>query len=579
MKESANRKDNPISTIHDIKETAKRATQFCCVGIVVASITVVTNIIYGNTLSALLVLGLIAALLVLIWINLKGNPRLVKYGVVLLLNAFLVLIAFAEGLNTASIFYFLPMLFAIPFFIDNNKAYKLQVSIFFSITLICFACCVIFCDKTSAWQQISPATFHKMFITNSFCSILLCALFAYLSIFQERKYANALLKQIIKTEEAMDARTKFLSSMGHELRTPLNGIIGATNLLRSGQALPEQKDYLDILKYCSDHMLGLVNDILDFNKIEAGQLDLHPVECNIKKLLKQSTLPFYNSFEEKKIDLLLSVDERLNETVLVDDLRLVQVINNLLSNALKFTETGFVKLEVTQKQKKNNLVTIHFSVHDSGIGIKEADQQKIFGTFWQVYNQSTRKYSGTGLGLTICQRLLQMMNTSLSVESEEGKGSNFHFTITVPVIASEKEKVSSPVQKKNDLEGIRILLAEDNIINMMIAKKFLEDKKATLKTVENGQEALEYLQKEANVDLILLDLEMPVMDGYTAVVEMRKKYPTVPVIAFTAALMDQEMLQRLFDLGFLDCILKPFQPMDLFSKVRKHTRPVAAEHN
>jgi CheY-like chemotaxis protein len=169
-----------------------------------------------------------------------------------------------------------------------------------------------------------------------------------------------------------------------------------------------------------------------------------------------------------------------------------------------------------------------------------------------------------------------MMNSSLLVESEEGKGSRFYFTITVPVIAAEKEKVSAPVQKKNDLEGIRILLAEDNIINMMIAKKFLEDKKATLKTVENGQEALEYLQNEPNVDLILLDLEMPVMDGYTAVVEMRKRYPDVPVIAFTAALMDQEMLQRLLDLGFLDCILKPFQPMDLFSKVRKYTKPLVA---
>ncbi|MCW3106538.1 MAG: response regulator [Segetibacter sp.] len=577
MNESANGKAGSVSTIHNLKETCKRVTQFCCVGMAVASITVVTNFIYGNTLSALLVTGLIAALAIMVWINIKGNPRIVKFGVVILLNAFLVIIAFAEGLNTASTLYFLPLLYAIPFFIDNNKAYKRQVSILFSITLICFASCIIFCGKTSSWQPISDDVFHKMFIVNSFCSFLLCAIFSYLSIFLEKKYGNALLKQMNKTEEAMDARTKFLSSMGHELRTPLNGIIGATNLLRSAEALPEQKDYLDILKYCSDHMLGLVNDILDFNKIEAGQLDLHPVECNIKKLLKQSTLPFYNSFEEKKIELLVTVDERLNEIVLIDDLRLVQIINNLLSNALKFTESGFVKLEVTQKQKKNNVAVIQFAVQDSGIGIKETDQEKIFGIFWQVYNETTRKYSGTGLGLTICQRLLNMMNSSLSVESEEGKGSKFYFTITVPVVAAEKEKMAMPVQKNSDLEGIRILLAEDNIINMMIAKKFLEDKKATLKTVENGQEALDYLQKEP-VDLILLDLEMPVMDGYTAVVEMRKKYPKIPVIAFTAALMDQEMLQRLLDLGFLDCILKPFQPMDLFSTVRKHAKPLVAEY-
>ncbi|MDB5193900.1 MAG: response regulator [Segetibacter sp.] len=577
MEDAKPRTDTSISSIHDIKETSKRLTQFCCVAMIITSVTVFTNILHDNPLSVLLVVGLMSVLALMVWINIMGYARIAKTVLIVIINMFLVAIAFAEGLNTASIFYFLPLLYAIPFFIDNTKAYKLEVGIFFSFTLLCFISCIIFCGKTSTWQNISEAVTRQMFITNCVCSFLLCAFFAYLSVYLERKYATALLAQINKTEDAMDARTRFLSSMGHELRTPLNGIIGATNLLRSGRSLIEQKDYLDILKYCSDHMLGLVNDILDFNKIEAGQLDLHPVECNIHTLLKQSTLPFYNSFEEKKIDLQVVVDERLNQSVLIDDLRLVQVVNNLLSNALKFTENGYVRLQAYQQQRNSEQVTIHFSVKDSGIGIKKEDQQKIFVSFWQVYNQTTRKYEGTGLGLTICQRLLKMMNSSLLVESEEGKGSEFNFTITVAVIEAKKQKVVAPVKKSIDLEGIKILLVEDNIINTMIAKKILEDKKAILTTAQNGLEALLCLEADNKFAIILLDLEMPVMDGYTAIVEIRKKYPSIPVIAFTAALLDQQMLHELYELGFLDCIMKPFQPMDLFAKVRKysHTIPLA----
>lgn len=576
MDESTTSKHRFISEVHDIKETSKRATQFCLVGIIVTLIKVITNIIHGNMISAILDTGLIAGLAILVWIIIKGDIRIANYGLIITLNTSFVLISFAEGLKTASTLYFLPLLFAIPFFIENHKSYKLQVAIFFSFTLACFSVCIFSGLTLSPWQNISDKVVRQIFITNCFCSFVVCAVFSYLSIYLERKYANALLTQFKKTQSAMEARTKFLSTMGHELRTPLNGIIGATNLLRSTESLPEQKDYLGILKYCSDHMMGLVNDILDFNKIEAGQFDLHPVQCNIKKLLKQSTAPFYHSFGEKKIELKVSIDDLLDEVVLVDDLRLVQVMNNLISNALKFTETGYVKLEVYQKERKNNFSTILFSVQDTGIGIDEIDQEKIFGSFWQVNNETTRKYGGTGLGLTITERLLKMMDSHLFVESEAGKGSRFYFSITVPVVDRLKEKKLIPVESSSDLQGIRILLAEDNMINMMIAKKFLEDKNAILTTVENGQLALDCLQRNNLYDIILLDLEMPVMDGYTAITELRKKCPNIPVLAFTAALMDQDMLQKLLQLGFLDYISKPFQPLDLYAKVRKYATPVIA---
>jgi CheY-like chemotaxis protein len=375
--------------------------------------------------------------------------------------------------------------------------------------------------------------------------------------------------QIKKTEEAMEARSRFLSNMGHELRTPLNGIIGATNLLRKGNSFPEQKEYLSILKYCSDHMLGLVNDILDFNKIEAGQLDLHPSPINLQHLLQQSALPFQNRFVEKQLELKVIIDTGLNQTVLADDLRLVQVINNLLSNALKFTEKGFVKLQADVVNKRDDILTVKFAVEDTGIGIKLKDQQKIFGSFWQVVNETTRKYGGTGLGLTICDKLLQLMNSSMKVDSTEGIGSTFHFTINFRIVAREDDK--AVVKNVSDLRGMRILLAEDNPINMIIARKMLEDWNADVTTAEDGEEALKLLEIDSNYDLILLDLEMPRIDGYSAVKEIKRLYPHLPVLAFTAALMDNEMLLKLLNIGFLDCVLKPFQPIDFLGKIRKYT--------
>jgi CheY-like chemotaxis protein len=335
--------------------------------------------------------------------------------------------------------------------------------------------------------------------------------------------------------------------------------------------LPAQQQYLDIQKYCSDHMLGLVNDILDYNKIEAGKLHLHPVQINLKHLLKKSLLPFCSRFEEKNVELLLNIDEKLDRVVLADDLRLVQVLNNILSNALKFTDVGYVKLTATLVNTDLSNLSVLFSVEDTGIGINEEDQQKIFDSFWQVYDESTRKYGGTGLGLTICERLLQLMGTCLELESKVGKGSRFYFTANFAISTIKCNDEPEDATSGAPLEGIRILLAEDNVINMMIATKMIEDWQAELTTAEDGELALRHLNNDANYDVILLDLEMPNMDGYTAVQHIKKQYPEIPVLAFTAVLMDNEMIKKLLAIGFDDCILKPFQPIELLTKLQKYT--------
>jgi signal transduction histidine kinase len=556
--------------IHDITETSNRTLQFGVVALLFAFITIVANIINRNFLSTWLVTGLFVSMGLILLLNKKGYGTLTKISTVVIISVFITLLAFAEGLKAGGYLYFLPVLFALPFLVNNSRYYTLELATYFMVPITCFGIVLFFCEERSSWQHISDDVYKRMFYTNSFCIMLLCAVFAYLSIYLERRYAAALVEQKEKAEDAVEARTKFLSNMGHELRTPLNGIIGATNLIRKEPANDEQGKYLDILKYCSDHMLSLVNDILDFNKIEQDKLELHPTKCNLKHILSQSTLPFYNRFEEKNLELRLIVDQRLDTTILVDDVRLVQVINNMLSNALKFTDNGYVKLEAQLVKEEPGLVHVLFAVEDTGIGIRKDLQDKIYNSFWQVYNESTRRYGGTGLGLTICQRLLQLMNSSLHVQSHEGKGSRFYFTIAFPVVKTTSLPNAVNVPDTSDLTGYRILVAEDNLINMMIVKKILEDWNAEITTCENGKIAIDTLEKDDQFSLVLMDLEMPEMDGYTALDIIRQKHVHLPVLAFTAALMDNVMFDDLIARGFRYCILKPFQPLQLLAKIKKH---------
>ncbi len=563
--------DTPnVNSVHDIKETVKRTARFGYIAILFAGISIITNLIYSNFLSASLVGGLLVSLVIILIMNSKGWFTVAKIFSVISINAFLTVIAFSEGLNSGGYLFFIPLLTVLPYLVDNHERYLEELSAYLAITIACFCACIFYCPEESAWQVIPDDIYARMFLNNSLSVILIAASFAIIGLFMERRYVQTIIRQKRKTEEAALARSRFLSNMGHELRTPLNGIIGVSNLLEKEASLPHQEEYLNILKYCSDHMLRLVNDILDFNKIEAGKLNLHPTDFNLKTLLQKSTLPFYNHFEEKGIQLKVEVDSALNRTVHHDDLRLVQILNNILANALKFTEKGYVELKATVVNTTDEVMTVHFKITDTGIGIAPDDQRKIFDSFWQASNHSTRRFGGTGLGLTISQRLLQLMNSSLQVSSIKNNGSEFAFTIDFTLSINDANALSL-IEDSNDLRGYRILVAEDNIINMMIAKKMLEDWKAEVVTAGNGAEAISILMNDANFDIILLDLEMPEVDGYTAIKEIRKTYPDIPAIAFTAALLDNEMLQSLIKMGFVDCALKPFIPHELLSKIKNVT--------
>lgn len=371
-----------------------------------------------------------------------------------------------------------------------------------------------------------------------------------------------------RAEKAAKVKARFVSNMSHELRTPLNGIIGTTNILLQEDYLDSQRDSLDVLKHSSEHMLQLVNDILDLSKLEAGKMELEEQPFNLKEFINKVAAPFIKSAKQQ-IRYNIEVDETLDLEIISDETRLQQVLNNLLSNANKFTPDGAISLRVKTRSRNSDVVAITFSVSDTGIGIPMAKQKQIFESFTQADTETTRKYGGTGLGLAISKYIVEKMGGELEVESEPGKGSTFFFTLKFRFNGTKAYVNEAKLKQLSGLDGIRILLAEDNPVNMLVAKKFLHKWKMHVDEAVNGLEAVE-LYRRNSYDLLLVDLEMPEMDGVAVAADVRKKDSHTPIIAFTAAVYEN-MAEDLKNKGFSDFITKPFRPEDLHKKIMHYT--------
>ena len=370
-------------------------------------------------------------------------------------------------------------------------------------------------------------------------------------------------------EKAGRAKARFLSSMSHELRTPLNGIIGTSNLIKTETNLPESiQKHVDVLLYSSEHMLGIINDILDFSKIDAGKLELNKQSFSITRCIDNIIASFESQFNDKNIQLIIERSPELKDVyVLSDETKLSQVITNLLSNALKFTLVGNVTLALKVNSLTGKQVSIEFEIIDTGIGIPKEKQLEIFQGFSQVHAaELSRRFGGTGLGLTISEKLVTIFGGQLQVESELEKGSRFYFTIPFETAIPAAPLFDIPVAEDNaDIRGIKILVVEDNEINATILKSFLKRWEVQVKEAGNGVHALEIL-KYHRFDLILMDLEMPEMDGYTAIKIIRQTDTDTPILAFTASLLEN-MDTILSEAGFNGYVLKPFRPAELKAKI------------
>jgi len=372
-------------------------------------------------------------------------------------------------------------------------------------------------------------------------------------------------------EKAAMARAEFLSMMSHEIRTPLNAVVGTTYLLIQDNPKEHQEKYLDILKFSAENLMLLINDILDFNKIEAGKIQLEQMPFGIAKLITQVKNTNIKRAEENHTKIRIMVDSEIPGTVVGDQLRLGQILTNLVSNAVKFTRNGLVVIQVLLVDKTDSHVALKFSVEDNGIGIDPADQEKIFDKFIQASESTTREFGGTGLGLAISSKLLGLMESKFELKSDVGEGSIFSFTLSLPYLyaANEVAEAATITTDIYDLSNVRVLLVEDNEFNSIIASKFLERWNADTELAWNGQEAIDKALQN-NYDVVLMDLHMPIMNGYEATEKILSQKPQLPILALTASAM-LDIKDKAFVCGMKDYITKPFNPNELYEKIKKHS--------
>jgi signal transduction histidine kinase/CheY-like chemotaxis protein len=400
------------------------------------------------------------------------------------------------------------------------------------------------------------------------------AFFFLQSLILSFRFAYALKQAKSQAEQGLKAKNEFLSTMSHEIRTPLNTILGMTHLILRDNPRIEQKDQLNVLLFSANNLLAIVNDILDYNKIEAGKVNFEAIDMDMVAVLRNIHSGLRTAAEEKGIELRLNIDNGLRSRVIGDPTRLGQVLTNLLSNAIKFTRKGFVFLDVKVEGQTSSTITLRISVEDTGIGIAQEKQKIIFDQFTQADASTSRHFGGTGLGLAICKKLLELQGSELHLRSTPEKGSVFYFTQTftkalenTPEIAVIRDEM--PTEESKPLMGLSILLVEDNEVNILVARTFLERWGAQIDVALNGQESLDMVD-ESKHKLVLMDMHMPVMDGYDATRKMREKGLRLPIVALTASL-PKEVEDRVKGMGIDDIIVKPFVPEELFRIVLHYT--------
>ena len=388
------------------------------------------------------------------------------------------------------------------------------------------------------------------------------------------KYRQQLIEARRKAERAEKSQEQFLANMSHEIRTPLNGIIGMANLLQKSKLDGEQREFVSIIKYSSDNLLVLINDILDFSKIKAGKLNIELIEFNIWDVVQKAVGALQQRAKEKDLGLLIFFHDDVPRLIKGDPYRLNQILSNLLSNAIKFTAKGYIRIEISCKQLVEGWCTMKFRIKDTGIGIATDKLAMIFESFSQASEDVTRKFGGTGLGLTITKQLVELQGGNIRVESEEGVGTSVTFEIPYEVI---EESLSMPQEEENNntpehysFMGKKVLVVEDNEINRKVISYNLEPAGIEITMANEGKEAVRILEKGSKFDLIIMDLQMPIMNGFQATVYIRQKLKLhTPIIAMTASALKNEEVKCL-QLGMDEYLTKPFAPEELFKLLAKY---------
>ncbi|GAA4120975.1 ATP-binding protein [Flavobacterium chungbukense] len=424
----------------------------------------------------------------------------------------------------------------------------------------------------------------KTYRYSKLVSILAIALISILSLLSLALYKNNIIrnqnnlllreknKELIlaknKAEKASKARSEFLSTVSHELRTPLNAINGITHILLEDNPKKKQLKYLESLKFSGNYLTTFINEILEVNKIDSTKVEVENISFNLKELLFniQSSLKELATANRNYFN--LEIDNSIPDNLMGDPTKLSQIILNLINNALKFTQNGHVNVIAKLYSQEDEYATVYFEIVDTGIGIPEDKLQTVFESFSQGSIEVNRKYGGTGLGLTIVKKLIELLGGEIKLKSEVGKGSTFTFKLNFKINNEPLEAIEEvkPYDDKQLMDK-SILLIEDNKINQMITRKMLENKNITCEIVDNGEDAVELL-KIKRFDLILMDVHLPGINGTTATKLIREFDKTTPVIALTAISLDENR-DMLLSFGMNDVITKPFVPDEFYSTIAK----------
>jgi len=424
----------------------------------------------------------------------------------------------------------------------------------------------------------------KTYRYSKLVSILAIALISILSLLSLALYKNNIIrnqnnlllreknKELIlaknKAEKASKARSEFLSTVSHELRTPLNAINGITHILLEDKPKKRQLKYLESLKFSGNYLTTFINEILEINKIDSTKVEVENISFNLKELLFniQSSLKELATANKNYFN--LEIDKSIPDSLIGDPTKLSQIILNLINNALKFTENGHVSVIAKLYSQENENAVIYFEIVDTGIGIPEDKLQSVFESFSQGSIEVNRKYGGTGLGLTIVKKLIELLGGEIKLKSEVGKGSTFTFKLNFK-INNEPLEVIEEIKSYNDkqLKNKSILLIEDNKINQMITRKMLENKNINCEIIDNGEDAVELL-KIKRFDMVLMDVHLPGINGTTATKLIREFDKTTPIIALTAISLDENR-DMLLSFGMDDVITKPFVPDEFYAIIAK----------
>ncbi|WP_439130534.1 ATP-binding protein [Polaribacter sp.] len=455
---------------------------------------------------------------------------------------------------------------SLPFMVFSFSREKIFILVFCLTSIALWASLYLTNFTIVSNTNINPDSASKLVYPLAILSTLFLVIFQ-LFYYSYLNFSNLSSIHVFKEEaiEASKAKSKFLSTMSHEIRTPLNAVIGLSHILSDNKPREDQVQNINALHYSGKILLNLLNNVLDFSKMQSTEIELDPIPTDLRNAVKQIQKIHETSCLKKGIQMHLEIDEDI-PIIWLDIVRFNQVINNLVTNAIKFTKKGSVTLRIKKISEKEDSVTLLTEVEDTGIGIPKDKQESIWEAFTQASTTTNRLYGGTGLGLPIVKNIVKAMGSDVKIDSLENKGSRFYFQLNVKT-ASTQEFKQNTVKKQHNFKDKTILLVEDNLINVMVAKQILEKSGLNVEVANDGLIGVN-MAKEKKYDAILMDIQMPVMNGYEASTEIRKLNIKTPILALSASVF-MEVKDKINNSGMNGFIFKPFEPKDLLDKIEE----------